>query len=145
MRIFPVVVLLVATSCSSGGAADHSPAVAIHVDQVSAPDVLHFAGPVSMQYEVMVTNSSDQPLTLQRIELRTVGPGAYTLRNESTPVHLAIPPGGEVSKTISAWGYARGGNLSAAEPVTLRAIAYFDAPGGSFIRMVSATITQEGR
>lgn len=134
--------LLLAIGCSSAGRNQPTPVVAIHLEQRSQSDVLHFAGPVNLQYDLGVTNSSDQPLTLRRVELRTLGSGAYTLRNESTSVNLSIPPGASVSRTISAWGYARGGDLAAQEPVTLRATAYFDGPGGSFVRMVSENITQ---
>ena len=145
MRFFAVLILITMANCSSAGRQDQTPAVSIQVEQRSQSDVLHFAGPINLQYDILVTNSSDQPLTLRRIELRTVGAGAYSLRNDSTPVNLAIPPGGTVSKMINAWGYARGGNLAAEEPVTLRAIAYFDGPTGSFVRMVSENITQGSR
>ena len=144
MRFSAVLFLITMAGCSSAGP-DQTPAVRIQVEQRSQSDVLHFAGPINLQYDIMVTNSSDQPLTLRRIELRTVGAGAYSLRNDSTPVNLAIPPGGTVSKMINAWGYARGGNLAAEEPVTLRAIAYFDGPTGSFVRIVSENITQGSR
>ena len=145
MRVSAILLLLTLTGCSSGAGSAQTPAVSLQIEQRNQSEVLHFAGPISLQYDVLVSNSSDQPLTLRRIELRTIGSGAYSLRNESTPMNLAIPPGGEVSKTISAWGYARGGNLAAEEPVTLRAIAYFEAPSGSFVRMVSEVITQGQR
>lgn len=144
MRFFAMLLVVTTAGCSSGRQ-DQTPAVSLHIEQISQNDVLHFAGPINLQYQVLVDNTSDQPLTLRRIELRTLGPGAYSLRNESTPVNLAIPPGASVSRTITAWGYARGGNLAVQEPVTLRATAFFEGPTGSFVRMVNENITQGSR
>lgn len=142
MRLSFALLFVALAACSSGGL--QTPAVTVHVEQISQSE-LHFGGPVNVQFDVLVTNVSNAPLTLRRIELRTVGSGAYTLRNDSTPLNLTIAPGQTASRTITAAGWARGGNLSSEEPVTLRAIAYFDGPTGSFVRMVSQNISQGNR
>jgi hypothetical protein len=135
--LFAVIVL---TACASQPATNR-PEVGIHLEQVNTPpDIFYFAGPLNLQYQISVTNLTDQPITLKRLELRTVGPGAYRLRSASTPMNVSIPPKGSKTVTISAWGYSNGGYLTATEPVTLNGIGYFDSPSGPFVRIFNENI-----
>src|SRR5438132_647738 len=125
---------LLGFASSSSGA--EAPKLDIQLKQASMPgDVFYFRGPVNLQYQLAIANPSNEPVTLRRIDLSTIGPGAYSLRTGATPITRAIPPNGAVTINLSAWGHASGGFLRSEEPVTIHGIAYFDSPGHkSFIR-----------
>ena len=140
VSVVAVVVLLAgcASSTPSSG-----PDVKVHLEQVSGPpDVYYFAGPVNIQYRLSITNPVNEPLTLTRLDLQTLGPGAYSLRTENTPMNLKVPPNTTASYVISVWGRARGGYLSSGEPVTIRGTAYFqsDVTKKPFVRLFTENI-----
>ncbi|HYS56456.1 MAG TPA: hypothetical protein VER58_22080 [Thermoanaerobaculia bacterium] len=120
-----------------------APDVTVHLAQVPMPtDVFYFSGPVNIQYQLSVTNPTNEPMTLTRLDLETLGPGAYSLRTAATPMNLKVPPNSTAKNLISVWGRARGGYLSASEPVTIRGTAYFQdqATRKSFVRIFSENI-----
>ena len=118
------------------------PAVAVQLEQLnSSNDIFYFRGPVNIQYRVLVTNPTNQPLTLTRLDLQTIGSGAYALRTNSTPMNLQVAPNATTAYTISVWGYSRGGYLASSEPVTIRGTAYFKGTSGSFIRLFNQNIS----
>jgi hypothetical protein len=128
-------ILLVALS--GFAASSNDPKVNVHLTPLgNYGDMFYFRGPINLQYQLTVDNPTGTPLTLRRLELRTVGPGAYSLRTgASTPIKQTIQPGGTTNLTLSVWGRASGGYLRSEEPVTVQGIAYFVTPTGhSFVR-----------
>ncbi|HJT16200.1 MAG TPA: hypothetical protein VJ853_02375 [Thermoanaerobaculia bacterium] len=128
-----------ASTPRSGG-----PPVTVAIQQVNAVNnVFYYRGPVNVQFRVGVTNPTNEPLTLTRLDLQTIGPGAYSVRANGTPMNLRVAPNSTTVYTVSVWGYARGGYLASTEPVTLRGTAYFQgASSGSFIKMFNENISQ---
>jgi hypothetical protein len=142
-RITSLLALFV-VACASNQQSS-GPEVAIHLTQTNTPnDIFYFAGPVAIQYQVAITNPTNQPLTLQRLDLQTLGPGAYSLRTAPTPMNVNVPPNGTSVFNISVWGRAHGGYLRSTEPVTIRGTAYFKGPTGSFVRIFSENLSQMG-
>ena len=134
--------LLVIGCGSSKLSSNSGPNVTVHLEQLNAaPDIFYFAGPVNIQYQLSITNPTSEPLTLTRLDLQTIGPGAYSLRTEATPMNLKVPPNGTATYTVSVWGRARGGYLTADEQVTLRGTAYFKGSSGSFVRILTENIS----
>ncbi len=132
------------TACASSNNSN-GPNVAVQLAQVSSTnDVFYFRGPVNVQYQVQITNPTNQPLTLTRLDLQTIGTGAYSLRANGTPMNLKVPPNATTAYLISVWGYSRGGYLASSEPVTIRGTAYFQGPNGSFVRLFNQNISQYG-
>jgi hypothetical protein len=128
-------VLLSAACASSGNRAD-APAVTVQLTPVNqSSDIFYFPGPIALQYEVSITNPTDEPLTLRRMDLHTEGGGAYFLRTSSTPMNVTVKPRGTTTFGISAWGRSPGGYLRSTEPVTLRTTSYFGSPKGDFVRI----------
>ena len=127
-----------ATSRQSTG-----PDVQVAVTQQGiSPDLYYFRGPVSLQYQLMVSNPTNQPITLTRLDLTSEGPGAYSIHTTG-PFNLRVPPNSTASQNISAWGYSRGGMLSQGEPVTLRVTAIFaDANRKTFQRFAMENLSQ---
>ena len=103
--------------------------------------ILYFAGPVSLQFEATLTNPTDMPVTLRRLDLRTVGGGSFFMRAVGTPFHVEVPPHGSKTVMMSAWGNSRGGMLAEDEPIQLQGTAYFDSPKGPFVRLMMAQVS----
>jgi hypothetical protein len=141
VSVVAVVVLL--GGCASSSTLSSGPDVRVHLEQVTGPpDVFYFAGPVNIQYRVSIENPTDEPLTLTRLDLQSMGPGAYSLRTEATPMNLKVPPRATASYLISVWGRANGGYLTAGTPVTIRGTAYFqgDTTKKAFVKLFTENI-----
>jgi hypothetical protein len=138
-------VILVAGFATSSIA--KTPSVDIHLAQVgSSNDVFYLRGPISVQYQLTIDNPASDTLTLRRLDLQSIGPGAYFIRTGSTPMKETIRPNGSTTITLSAWGTARGGRLTVDEPVTIRGVAQFeDGHGHTFNRIFTTTLSQFGR
>ena len=145
-RLAFLALLAAATSCSSSNA--NGPAnllkPEIAIEQLVGPATLGYpGGQVDVQYEVTVGNRSDEPITLRRIEVSSIGGGAYRLRRESFPFNAKL--GAHQQGSIQFWAHSiqsgaifRGSN----EPVTLRAILHFDSPAGPFQQIVMKSLEQ---
>jgi len=140
-KILALTLVLLASAAI--GSAARSPNVPINLTQITTtPDIFYFRGPVNIQYQLSVTNPTDQPLKLSRLQIESIGPGAYSIHSTSTPMNLKLAPNETRTMTISVWGRARGGFLSADEPVTIHGTAYFNGASGSFVRMFNENFMQ---
>jgi hypothetical protein len=88
-------------------------------------------GAVSIAYQLTVKNALGEPLTLRRIEMRTIGRSPYTLRDAPAEMTESVEPGGEAHVTFTMWAYPREGRTSAKESVWVNGVAYFERPSGS--------------
>ena len=141
VSVLAAAVLL--AGCASSSTMSSGPDVKVHLDQVAGPpDVYYFAGPVNIQYRVAIENPTDEPVTLTRLDLQTLGVGAYSLRAGSTPMNLKVPAKSTANYMISVWGRANGGYLNAGAPVTLRGTAYFqgDSTKKAFVKLFTENI-----
>jgi hypothetical protein len=139
-----VLILLLLTGCASAQDDANAPNVSLHLAQYeSAPNAFLYGGLVNVRYSLSVANRTNDPVTLTRLEIRTVGSGAYTLRPTSTQINLDLAPGQEKTIPLSLWGNARGGKMAAQEPVTLRATAYMTGPKGAFVRLFTEYLSEQ--
>jgi hypothetical protein len=128
------ILALSVLSCSQNKVNLLRPDVAI--GQVPIPQfLLERSGPISVTYQMQITNPSGEPMTLRRLDLQTVGSSPYVLRRLPLLFNKVVPPNETVVVTFDAWGYARGGRVGASEPVTVRGIAYFETPEGTLQRV----------
>ena len=138
---FALAASLSLVGCASSNQSN-GPNVTVRLAQVAqSNDVFYFRGPVSIQYQVAITNPTNQELKLTRLDLQTLGPGAYSLRANGTPMNLRVPPNSTSTYLISVWGYSSGGYLRSTEPVTIRGTAYFQGPNGSFLKLFNQNIS----
>jgi hypothetical protein len=118
----------------------------IELLQLVAPvDVGYATGPTQIQFETRVANRSAEPITLRRIEISSVSNGSYALRRESFNYKETIAPDHFTSVKFwaHAYAFATGRDRQpSSEPVTVRAVVYFDSPVGSFQQIVTKYITQ---
>lgn len=130
---------LVYAGCASQQ--DSGPPVTVHLTPLdTVSDLFYFPGPIGLRYGITVSNPTNEPVTLRRLDLNTVGTGAYFLRSGSTPMNVKVAPNSSATFSISTWGRARGGYLSASEPVTIQGRAYFDGPNGPFVKLFQQNI-----
>jgi hypothetical protein len=138
---FLIVVLLLLAACSSTPKND-APPIGVNLALANTPtNILYFAGPVNLQFAVTLTNPTDMPVTLRRLDLRTLGGSSLFLRASGTPFHVEVKPHANTTVTTSVWGNSRGGLLAEDEPIQLQATAYFDSPKGPFVRLFNAVVS----
>jgi len=93
----------------------------------------YITGAVPVHYQVRVANKSGEPITLTRIEVQSMGIGAYTLPSQTRPFKVRIAP--DHFEIVQFWVPAVIEDATvygANGPVTLRAVAHFDSPVGQF-------------
>ena len=140
------IALLLLAACASSDVNDKT-RPEVEFAQVFGPSdlgVTRGAATMQIEYAVRIGNRSAQPITLRRISVTSVGSGSYQLRPEEQSYTETIAPDTYGTVKLSARGYFVGNAMgdTSREPVTLRAILYFDAPEGSFRRIVTQNIGQ---
>jgi hypothetical protein len=96
----------------------------------------YITGGLPIKYLVKVANHDKQPITLTRIDVQSVGMGAYTLSPTSRPFKMKVAPDGLMAAEF--WVPAIIDDVTvygANGPVTLRCVAQFDSPVGQFQRV----------
>lgn len=142
-----VALLFLAAACASqsqkNGAKITDPV--IEVEQEVGPYELNYpVGQIEFKYNFQITNRWSQPMTAVRVNVATLNPsgGAYQLRRDFYNVRETIPPGESRVVTFWAKGYSYGRGPRETEPVTMRAIVYFDTPAGTYQKVLMAELPQ---
>lgn len=135
---------IVVAGCASSNAAK-IPEPTVEIEQVVGPAELNYPyGPFEVKYNLGVQNNATFPITLIRVDVATTGPagGAYSLRREFYNFKEEIPP--KSARIIPFWAHAYGWgrNLRETEPVSLRAIVYFNSPSGMFQKVFMRELSQ---
>jgi hypothetical protein len=94
-------------------------------------------GNIPVHYQVRVANKSGEPITLTRIDVQSMGAGAYGLAPQSRPFKQKIDP--DHFEVVEFWvpAFINDATIQGANgPVTLRAVAHFDSPVGQFQSIV---------
>lgn len=104
----------------------------------------NMSGPLPIQFQIEVRNPSGSPITLNRIQLESIGEGAYTVRPSSKPFDSRIEAG--QSTVVEMWTPAVSSDtiLGVNGPVTLRMIATFKSEFGAFQRVVVTQVNDGG-
>lgn len=95
-------------------------------------------GGVSVQYRVTIHNTRSETIKVRRVDMQSVGMGAYTLPSFSRAFDDTLGP--NETKSVDVWGAANIDDVTivgANGPVTIRTIVRFeDATGRSFQSVV---------
>ena len=105
----------------------------IRVTQLSnlAEAAAHMSGNITVQYRVEVLNRANVPVTVKRIDVITLGEGAYTLRPTSTPFDKSLSPGEDTALEFWAPAIIADPTIVGANgPVSLRVTMQYDTPAG---------------
>jgi hypothetical protein len=112
----------------------------VTIEQTSAVPRQLF-GPISLRYLVEVRNVAKEPLTLKRIDLNSIGVGAYNVGPMSRPFDVTIDPGKDVTVEMVGNGNVAISTVSGANgPVTLHLVLLFDSAAGSFQTVVNRPV-----
>lgn len=139
-----LAVLLIVAGCASSVDDDpNAPKITMHLQQVdTGANAYQFAGSVNVQFVLTATNTTKDTVKIDRIEVRTISSGAYSIPPTSTSLNLTLQSGQSLTTQLSLWGYARGGRLYSEEPVSLRGTAYLTGPSGAFVKLFTEYISQ---
>jgi len=105
--------------------------------QVIGPAELNYPrGVADLKFEVEIENRSGEPITLKRVELASIGTGAYLLRRDFHVYNETISP--HTTRSVTVWAKAQiyGGTISEQEPVRVRGVLHFESPVGPFHSVV---------
>ena len=114
--------------------------------QLVGPEQLNWeSGQIEMKYALRVTNRATEPITLRQIQIQTIGiEGPYTIPQSSYFFREPVTPGVTRPIEFFAKAYSEGNryNIDAQSPVSIRIIAYFEAPQGNFRKAFITSLGQ---
>jgi hypothetical protein len=114
--------------------------------QLIGPEQLNWEdGQIEMKYALKVTNRAAESITLRQIQIQTIGiEGPYTIPQTSYFFREPVTPGGTRPIEFFAKAYSEGNryNIDAQAPVSIRIIAYFEAPQGNFRKAFITSLGQ---
>lgn len=96
----------------------------VEMSQAEFPDAGAFGGSVDVPFHLKLKNRSQEPVRLQKLNLRSVGKGVYEIEGRSRVFDETIEPGEET--TLKFWSRAivhSGGSTK--RPVTLRLVVEY--------------------
>ena len=105
----------------------------IHISQISnvSEAARHMAGGISVQYRIDIGNRANVPITVKRIEVISLGAGAYTLRPTSYPFDTHLNAG--EATAVQFWVPANIDDptiIGANGPVSIRLTMQYETPAG---------------
>jgi len=105
----------------------------------------HMQGAIAVNLEMEIINRSSEPLTVERIQVESMGAGAYTIPSTSRPFEKVIPP--ERIEVFDLWAPANAENtiLGANGPVTVRSVVTYRSPLGKFQKIYVRQVNAESR
>lgn len=147
MKRAAVVAVLFLGACASSQNEVVNPPPQIDVVQVYGPaDIPYSRGQDSVlgEYAFRIENKADVPITLRRIELSSLAGGTIALRREDRAFNRTVNPGSAEVVSVNARVYFRTTSSGSPtnEPLTIRAVLYFESPKGSFRRIITRNIGQ---
>ncbi|HYH06620.1 MAG TPA: hypothetical protein VEK11_06095 [Thermoanaerobaculia bacterium] len=141
MRKLLAASLLLLAACASQGKASRASIAGIQIIQTSeVPAAARYVqGGVNVQYAVRVTNLVDEPLTLRRVTVQSLGEGAYHVQHSMS---YEIPVGPAQEQDVQFWAPAQTGRslVGANGPVTVRVTAEFDSKRGRVQEIVTRVV-----
>jgi hypothetical protein len=140
---FLSAVLLLAGCASSADEDPNASKITLHLEQVeTGVNSFASAGPVTVQFVLTGTNMTTDPVTLTRLEVRTISDGAYSIPPATRTLNLQLAPGQSQQTPISLLGNAHGGRGYSDAPVTMRSTGFLTGPKGPFVKLFTETIAQ---
>lgn len=142
-----IVAVVFLCACASSQKEVVNPPPKIDIVQVYGPaDIPYSRGQDSVlaEYAFRIENPSNVPITLRRIEMSSVAGGTIALRREDRAFTRTINPGSAEVVSINARVYFRtmSSGSPTNEPLTIRAVLYFESPNGTFRKIITRNIGQ---
>jgi hypothetical protein len=129
------VALLLLSACATNNSKVSLIAPQFRLMQISnvGEAARHVTGGLTVGFHAEILNRSSETLTLRRIQLESMGEGAYDLPSTTRPFDLPVPP--DQVAAVEIWVPAnilRQTIVGANGPVTIRAKVEFDSAEGMF-------------
>lgn len=135
--------LFLTAACVSQGKSSRASMAGVQIVQTSAvPTAARYVqGGVSVQYAVRVTNLTDEPITLRRVTVQSLGEGAYHVQHTMS-YELAVGP--QQAQDVQFWAPAQTGRslVGANGPVSVRVTTEFDSKKGKFQEIVTRVVNE---
>ena len=142
-NILLISALLFAASCATDDyMSSTEPEISIAQLSRAAEGTQYDTGPLSAHFAVEVRNPTSESLHLDRVDVQSMGGGAYDLRPHSQAFDVTIAP--KESRSVEFWApaYVSMPTVAGANgPVTIRATLAFDAAGKKFQKVVIQNIS----
>jgi hypothetical protein len=135
------------TACSSGNQAKILEPEVQFVQITGPSETMYQTGSIEVQYGMRIANRSSELITLERVEVSTVGAGGpYRVPRDYYYFNRPIAPGqfSDVAFWVRAVATATQYSIDAQAPVTVRAIAHFGTPNGAIRKILVVTFGQMG-
>lgn len=114
--------------------------------QLIGPEQLNWeSGQIEMKYALKIHNTAANDITLRQIQIQTVGrEGPYYVLQSSYYFREPVSAGTERAVEFFAKAYSMGDRyrIDAQSPVSIRVIAFFEAPKGNFRQSFIETLGQ---
>ena len=136
-----VAVLLFLVSVSAFAADPAEPAIEVRQLPRSEFDVQQ-RGAVSIAYEMVIRNTTQQAITLRELTMRTVGRSPYVLKDATLPFAESIGAGQDATVTFSLWAYPRNDGHSGRGTVWVRGSAQFERDGTTFVTKFASSFRE---
>lgn len=135
-RVLAIALCLSAVSVSAPAADSSQPEIEVRQLPRSEFDVEQ-RGAVSIAYEMVIRNPSQQAITLREVTMKTVGRSPYVLKNAAVPFTERIEASEDAKVTFSLWAYSRNSGQGAHAMVWVRGSAEFESEGRTFVTKFS--------
>jgi uncharacterized protein YdeI (BOF family) len=120
--------------------AAEAPLIDAHISSdTTAQQIRDARGPVNLTFNIAVTNRSEAPVTLTRVEVRTDDTSNYAVRDGSKKLTTVIDPSATENITLVAKAVAPR-DLLQAEPFRVSVHLTFKGPDGKFTKDYSQFI-----
>jgi len=114
--------------------------------QLVGPNQLNWdSGTIEMKYALQITNNAPDAITLRQIQIQTVGlEGPYSVPQSSYFFKEPVVAGGTRAVEFFAKAVSGGDRykVDAESPVSVRIVAFFEAPQGNFRETFIASLGQ---
>jgi len=147
-----IALIACGSSGGSGGAAVQTAAAIGTVEpetslvQLIGPEQLNWeSGQIELKYALRINNLAAEPITLRQIQIKTVGQeGPYYVLQSSYFFREPVTAGSERAVEFFAKAYSSGNRykIDSQSPVSVRVIAFFEAPKGNFRQTFITNIAQ---
>lgn len=145
MRKICGLVILVTLACSSGG---NAPADLIppefRVRETSGQFRPRGSETVPITLQVDIFNHSSEDLILKRLQLQSMGGGAYRFRPAWRIFDKKIPSQSVRTFELPIDASVESASIDASTPITVRGTAIFESPFGKFRRVFINTLEDQG-
>lgn len=133
--VAPAVALLLLSTCATNNSRVSLIAPEFRIMQITnvGEAARHVTGGISVGYHAEILNRSSETLTLRRIQLESMGEGAYAVPASTRPFDLPVPPDQVAAVEMWVPAYIQSATIMGANgPVTIRAKVEFDSADGMF-------------